>query len=64
MYRSVQAQRTNSGGSDLFAEPLTPPGNSRRKNGEEQGSTNESSPGLLDLHAHDTELLSEVIFLN
>ncbi|KAL3840894.1 hypothetical protein ACJIZ3_025485 [Penstemon smallii] len=60
MYRSVQAQRTYSGGSDLFAEPLTPPGNSRRKNGEEQVSTNEYSPGLLDLHSFDTELLTEV----
>ncbi|KAL0415236.1 UNVERIFIED_CONTAM: Kinesin-like protein KIN-13B [Sesamum latifolium] len=59
MYRSLQAQRTYSGGSDLFAEPLTPPGNSRRKNGEEQVSPNEYSPGLLDLHSFDTELLPE-----
>ncbi|KAK4428093.1 Kinesin-like protein KIN-13B [Sesamum alatum] len=60
MYRSLQAQRTYSGGSDLFAEPLTPPGNSRRKNGEEQVSPNEYSPGLLDLHSFDTELLPEM----
>ncbi|KAL9169783.1 hypothetical protein ABFS82_04G101300 [Erythranthe guttata] len=60
MYRSVQPQRTNSGGSDLFAEPLTPPGISRRRNGEEQVPPNESSPGLLDLHSIDTELLSEM----
>ncbi|KAI3455426.1 hypothetical protein Pfo_012089 [Paulownia fortunei] len=60
MYRSVQAQRTYSGGSDLFTEPLTPPGNSRRKNGEEQVSPNEYSPGLLDLHSFDTELLPEM----
>ncbi|KAK4410561.1 Kinesin-like protein KIN-13B [Sesamum angolense] len=60
MYRSVQAQRTYSGGSDLFAEPLTPPGNPRRKNGEEQVSPNECSPGLLDLHSFDTELLPEM----
>ncbi|KAL7140104.1 hypothetical protein ABFS83_09G099100 [Erythranthe nasuta] len=60
MYRSVQAQRTYSGGSDLFAEPLTPPENSRRKNGEEQVSPNEYSPGLLDLHSFDTELLTEI----
>lgn len=65
MYRSVQAQRTYSGSSDLFAEPLTPPGNSRRKNGEEQVSPNEYSPGLLDLHSFDTELLTEVyVFIN
>ncbi|KAL2516164.1 ATP binding microtubule motor family protein [Forsythia ovata] len=64
MYRSVQAQRTYSGGSDLFGEPLTPPVNSRpasqRKNGEEQVSPNEYSPGLLDLHSFDTELLTEM----
>ncbi|KAH6781406.1 ATP binding microtubule motor family protein [Perilla frutescens var. hirtella] len=57
MYRSVQVQRTFSGGGDLFSEPLTPPGHSRRKNGEEP---NESSPGLLDLHSFDTELLPEM----
>ncbi|KAL2493095.1 ATP binding microtubule motor family protein [Abeliophyllum distichum] len=64
MYRSMQAQRTNSGGSDLFGEPLTPPVNSRpasqRRNGEEQVSPNEYSPGLLDLHSFDTELLTEM----
>ncbi|KAK6153633.1 hypothetical protein DH2020_013272 [Rehmannia glutinosa] len=60
MYRSVQAQRTYGGGNDLFAEPLTPPGNSRRKNGEEQVSPNECSPGLLDLHSFDTELIPEI----
>ncbi|KAG8379950.1 hypothetical protein BUALT_Bualt07G0142900 [Buddleja alternifolia] len=59
MYRSVQAQRTYSGSSDLFSEPLTPPGNSRRKNGDEV-SPNEYSPGLLDLHSFDTELLTEM----
>ncbi|CAA0839072.1 ATP binding microtubule motor family protein [Striga hermonthica] len=60
MYTSVQGQRTYSGGSDLFAEPLTPPENSRRKNGDDQVSPNEYSPGLLDLHSFDTELLPEV----
>ncbi|CAA3024043.1 kinesin-like protein KIN-13B [Olea europaea var. sylvestris] len=64
MSRSVQAQRTYSGRSDLFAEPLTPPLNSRpgsqRRNGEEQVSPNEYSPGLLDLHSLDTELLTEM----
>ncbi|XP_057808083.1 kinesin-like protein KIN-13B [Salvia miltiorrhiza] len=62
MYSSVQAQRTYSGG-DLFAEPLTPPGHSRRKNGEELVSPNESSPGLLDLHSFDTELLPEGVIV-
>ncbi|KAK6153663.1 hypothetical protein DH2020_013302 [Rehmannia glutinosa] len=56
----VQAQRTYGGGNDLFAEPLTPPGNSLRKNGEEQVSPNECSPGLLDLHSFDTELIPEI----
>lgn len=60
MYRSTQ--RTFSGGSDIFAEPLTPPAaNMRRRNGEEDGvSPNEYSPGLLDLHSFDTELLPEL----
>lgn len=58
-YRNTQ--RTFSGGSDLFAEPLTPPANSRqRKNGEEQVSPSEFSPGLLDLHSFDTELIPEI----
>ncbi|KAL3618318.1 Kinesin-like protein KIN-13B [Castilleja foliolosa] len=59
-YRSLQEQRSYSGGNDLFAEPLTPPGNAQRKNGEEQVSPNENSPGLLDLHSFDTELLTEM----
>lgn len=60
MYRGPQ--RTFSGGSDIFAEPLTPPAaNMRRRNGEEDGvSPNEYSPGLLDLHSFDTELLPEL----
>ncbi|KAL8458239.1 hypothetical protein ACS0TY_035115 [Phlomoides rotata] len=56
MYRSMQVQRTNSGGSDLFAEPLSPLGNSQKG----QVSPNEFSPGLLDLHSFDTELLPEM----
>ena len=62
MYRGPQ--RTFSGGSDIFTEPLTPPAaNLRRRNGEEDGvSPNEYSPGLLDLHSFDTELLPEVHF--
>ncbi|XP_071901521.1 kinesin-like protein KIN-13B [Coffea arabica] len=60
MYRGPQ--RTFSGGSDIFTEPLTPPAaNLRRRNGEEDGvSPNEYSPGLLDLHSFDTELLPEL----
>ncbi|XP_062155443.1 kinesin-like protein KIN-13B [Alnus glutinosa] len=44
---------------NALLEPSTPPGNSRaRKNGE--GSPSEFSPGLLDLHSFDTELLPEM----
>ncbi|KAL6559883.1 Kinesin-like protein KIN-13B [Orobanche gracilis] len=60
VYRSVQGQRTSSGGSNLFDESLTPPEDLRRKNGEEQVSPNEYSPGLLDLYSVDTELITDV----
>ncbi|XP_031106567.1 kinesin-like protein KIN-13B [Ipomoea triloba] len=59
MYKGPQ--RTYSGGGDVFAEPLTPPANHRqRKNGDEQVSPTEFSPGLLDLYSLDTELLPEM----
>lgn len=53
MYRSSQR-----GFNEFFMEPTTPPSNFRRKNGEDLPS--EFSPGLLDLHSSDTELLPEV----
>ncbi|PON88463.1 Kinesin-like protein [Trema orientale] len=53
MYRSAQR-----GFNDFFMEPSTPPSNSRRKNGED--SPTEFSPGLLDLHSFDTELIPEM----
>lgn len=60
MYRN--AQRGFGGGNEFYMEPLTPPVSSRpssqRKSGEQ--SPNEFSPGLLDLHSFDTELLPEV----
>lgn len=60
MYRN--AQRGFNGVNEFYAEPTTPPVSSRpssqRKNGEE--SPNEFSPGLLDLHSFDTELLPEM----
>lgn len=61
MYRGPQ-RTFSGGGSDIFGEPLTPPAaNPRRRNGEEDGvSPNEYSPGLLDLHSFDTELLPEM----
>lgn len=60
MYRNVQ--RGFNTGNDFFTEPTTPPVSSRpssqRKNGGD--SPSEFSPGLLDLHSFDTELLPEV----
>lgn len=60
MYRN--AQRGYNGGNEFYVEPSTPPTNSRsssqRKNGED--SPSEFSPGLLDLHSFDTELLPEM----
>lgn len=53
MYRTAQR-----GFNEFYMEPSTPPSNSRRKNGED--SPSEFSPGLLDLHSFDTELLPEV----
>lgn len=58
--RNVGAQRTSSGGSDLFAEPLTPPGRQKKHVGSGGDDPNGFSPGLLDLHSFDTELISEM----
>ncbi|KAJ7011716.1 kinesin-like protein KIN-13B [Populus alba x Populus x berolinensis] len=56
------AQSSFSRGNEFYSEPTIPPVSSRassqRKNGED--SPNEFSPGLLDLHSIDTELLPEV----
>ncbi|OWM76478.1 kinesin-like protein KIN-13B [Punica granatum] len=60
MFRNVQ--RSYNGANEFFVEPSTPPMNSRsssqRKNGED--SPSEFSPGLLDLHSFDTELIPEM----
>ncbi|KAE8696082.1 Kinesin-like protein KIF2C [Hibiscus syriacus] len=60
IYRNVQ--RDFNMGNDFFTEPISPPvslrQSSQRKNGEE--SPNEFSPGLLDLHSFDTELLPQM----
>ncbi|KAD6794597.1 hypothetical protein R6Q59_021431 [Mikania micrantha] len=58
--RNAGAQRSLSGGTDLFAEPLTPP--RQQKHGGSGGGDdpNGYSPGLLDLHSFDTELISEM----
>uniref|UniRef100_A0A804K8F9 Kinesin-like protein n=1 Tax=Musa acuminata subsp. malaccensis TaxID=214687 RepID=A0A804K8F9_MUSAM len=53
-----------SGEFSMSGEPLTPPltsrSSSQRKNGEEV-SPSELSPGILDLHSFDTELLPEQV---
>ncbi|GFZ04156.1 ATP binding microtubule motor family protein [Actinidia rufa] len=52
-----------NGGSEFLTEPSTPPDTSQpsswRKNREDPESPSGFSPGLLDLHSFDTELLSE-----
>ncbi|KAG6593456.1 Kinesin-like protein KIN-13B, partial [Cucurbita argyrosperma subsp. sororia] len=59
MYRN--AQRSFGGMNEYYMEPSTPPENSRpssqRKSRED--SPSDFSPGLLDLHSFDTELLPE-----
>lgn len=60
---SRNGQRSYGNGTDYYTEPSTPPVNQSRisrKNSEGQISPNEFSPGLLDLHSHDTELLTEM----
>ncbi|KVI05988.1 Kinesin, motor domain-containing protein [Cynara cardunculus var. scolymus] len=53
---------TVSGGTNLFSLPLTPPGRQKKLGGGGGGSDDpgDFSPGLLDLHSFDTELISEV----
>lgn len=48
-------------GNDFFGEPTTPQYSSRPSS-QRKNTTDESefSPGLLDLHSFDTELLPEV----
>ena len=57
MFRN-SVQRSFSGGNDYYnVETFTPP---KKKNGREEDSPGDFSPGLLDLHSFDTELLPEV----
>lgn len=61
MYRNVQ-RSFNGGGSDYYMEPSSPPDAYRastlKMNGDD--SAGDFSPGLLDLHSFDTELLPEI----
>ncbi|XP_071716190.1 kinesin-like protein KIN-13B isoform X2 [Rutidosis leptorrhynchoides] len=50
----------NFGASDLFVEPLTPPGRQEKHFGSGSDDRNGFSPGLLDIHSFDTELISEM----
>jgi len=64
MYRNVQ-RSFNGGGSDYYMEPASPPDAYRastlKMNGDD--SNGDFSPGLLDLHSFDTELLPEVVIV-
>ncbi|KAI0524349.1 hypothetical protein KFK09_003716 [Dendrobium nobile] len=58
-----RAQRGVSGEFLLSTEPLTPPINSRpssQRKASGDVSPSELSPGILDLHSFDTELLSDI----
>lgn len=61
MHRNAQ-RSFNGGGTEYYMEPATPPGAHRaltqKKNGDD--SSGDFSPGLLDLHSFDTELLPEI----
>ncbi|XP_010465609.1 PREDICTED: kinesin-like protein KIN-13B isoform X1 [Camelina sativa] len=55
------AQRGFNGGNDFFGEPTTPQYGARPTNQRKNNDESEFSPGLLDLHSFDTELLPEQI---
>ncbi|KAF9615662.1 hypothetical protein IFM89_025912 [Coptis chinensis] len=55
MYRNMQR---NNVGNDFFMEPITP----QRRNGDELVSPTQLSPGILDLHSLDTELIPDVSY--
>ncbi|KAG5537691.1 hypothetical protein RHGRI_024969 [Rhododendron griersonianum] len=62
MYWNAAPRGFNGGsgsGSEYFTDPSTPK-NLQTRNGEEAESPSRFSPGLLDLHSFDTELLSEM----
>ncbi|XP_015933563.1 kinesin-like protein KIN-13B [Arachis duranensis] len=60
MYRN--AQRSFNGGNEFYMEPSTPPGNYRASTQKksDEDSPGDFSPGLLDLHSFDTELIPEI----
>ncbi|KAJ4873192.1 ATP binding microtubule motor family protein [Raphanus sativus] len=58
VYQNVQ--RGFNGGNDFFGEPTTPQYGSRPSSQRRNNDESEFSPGLLDLHSFDTELLPEI----
>ncbi|ESQ48339.1 hypothetical protein EUTSA_v10020190mg [Eutrema salsugineum] len=54
------AQRGFNGGNDFFGEPTTPQYGARPSSQRKNTDESEFSPGLLDLHSFDTELLPEI----
>ncbi|CAN8269257.1 unnamed protein product [Cochlearia groenlandica] len=54
------AQRGFNGGNEFFGEPATPQYGSRPSSQRRNNEESEFSPGLLDLHSFDTELLPEI----
>ncbi|XP_010542244.1 PREDICTED: kinesin-like protein KIN-13B [Tarenaya hassleriana] len=53
-------QRGFNGGNEFYGEPTTPQYSSRPSSQRKNTDESEFSPGLLDLHSFDTELLPEI----
>lgn len=64
LYGSRLNRHNQRSGNERSPEATTPPivsrSSSMRRHGDDQVSHSEFSPGLLDLHSFDTELLPEV----
>ncbi|GKV11769.1 hypothetical protein SLEP1_g22991 [Rubroshorea leprosula] len=59
-YGGVQGSRVSRKSPDPESPPVSSRSSSLRKNGDEHVLPSEFSPGLLDLHSFDTELLPEM----
>ncbi|KAI3521609.1 hypothetical protein L1887_11080 [Cichorium endivia] len=57
--RNISTPTSLSGGTNLFPEPFSPPAR-HKKLGGGGDVPSDFSPGLLDIHSFDTELISEV----
>ncbi|KAL7603758.1 hypothetical protein Lser_V15G18183 [Lactuca serriola] len=58
--RNISTQMSVTGGTNLFTEPFSPPARHKKFGGVGGDDPSDFSPGLLDLHSHDTELISDV----